>query len=101
MMCRAPKSREGCHFAAAIGLRSEIEGYVPSVPDWAYDQHTIEGRRRGRGLDHFLTEGAKLVPPAEPDADEGEAYRLWAKRRRVPRRNSDDDDQDEDQGRLL
>ena len=33
----------------------------------------------GRGLEHFRTEGAKLVPPpTEPDAYEAEAYRLWA-----------------------
>jgi replication-associated recombination protein RarA len=32
MMCRSPKSRAGCHFAAAIGLRSQLEGYVPAVP---------------------------------------------------------------------
>ena len=35
MMCRAAKSRAGCHFAAAIGLRSEIEDYVPVIPDWS------------------------------------------------------------------
>jgi hypothetical protein len=52
MMARAAKSREGCHFAAAIGLRAELEGYVPEVPDFALDMHTIVGRKRGRGLDH-------------------------------------------------
>jgi len=38
-----------------------------------------EGQGDGRGLDHFRSEGAKLVPP--PTADdpyEDEAYRLWA-----------------------
>ena len=79
MMCRAPKSRAGCHFAAAIGLRSQLEGYVPTIPDFALDQHTLEGRKMGRGLDHFRSEGAKLVPPpTEPDPFENEAYRLWA-----------------------
>jgi hypothetical protein len=31
--------------------------------DWtllAYDKHNAEGRRMGRGLDHFVTDGAKL-----------------------------------------
>jgi hypothetical protein len=37
----------------------------------------------GRGLDHFRSEGAKLVPPpTEPDAYENEAYRLWAIKQR-------------------
>ena len=78
LMCRAAKSREGDHFAAAIGLRSMLEGFVPAIPDWANDQHTLAGRKLGRGLEHFRKEGAKLVPP--PTADdfyEDEAYRLW------------------------
>ena len=79
IMCRAPKSRAGCHFAAAIGLRSMLEDYAPTVPDWALDQHTIAGHKLGRGLDHFREHGAKLIPePTEPDAYEDEAYRLWA-----------------------
>jgi len=79
LMCRAPKSRAGCHFGAAIGMRSQLEGFVPDVPDWANDQHTLEGRRLRRGLDHFREHGAKLIPPpTEPDHYEAEAYRLWA-----------------------
>jgi len=67
IMCRAPKSRAGCHFAAAIGLRSSLESYTPTIPDWALDQHTLAGKKLGRGLDHFRSEGAKLVPPAIGD----------------------------------
>jgi replication-associated recombination protein RarA len=79
MMCRSPKSRAGCHFGAAIGLRSLLEDYAPTVPDWAFDQHTQKGKRMGRGLKHFREEGAKLHP--EPTGDDPyieEAYRLWA-----------------------
>jgi replication-associated recombination protein RarA len=77
-LCRAPKSRAGCHFAAAIGLRSMLEGFAPEIPDYANDMHTMKGKAMGRGLDHFRSEGAKLVPPpTEPDEYEGEAYRLW------------------------
>jgi replication-associated recombination protein RarA len=79
MMCRAPKSRAGCHFGAAIGLRSLLEDYAPTVPDWAFDQHTMKGKKMGRGLKHFREEGAKLVPePTAPDPFIEEAYRLWA-----------------------
>jgi replication-associated recombination protein RarA len=67
MMARAPKSRAGCHFGAAIGLRSMLENFVPTIPDWANDQHTLAGKKLGRGLDHFRTEGAKLVPPQTGD----------------------------------
>jgi hypothetical protein len=78
MMCRSPKSRAGCHFAAAIGLRSLLGDFGPTIPDWANDQHTLAGRKMGRGLDHFRLEGAKLIPePTEPDLFVEEAYRLW------------------------
>ena len=79
IMARAPKSRAACHFAAAIGLRSMLRGFAPEIPDWANDQHTLAGKKLGRGLGHFRSEGAKLVPPpTEPDPYEDEAYRLWA-----------------------
>jgi replication-associated recombination protein RarA len=78
MMCRAPKSREGDHFQAAVGGRSLLEGYCPTVPDWALDRHTAKGKRMGRGFDHFLAEGTKLVPaPETKDAYQDEAHRLW------------------------
>ena len=48
-----------------------------SIPDWANDKHTIAGKKLGRGLDHFRSEDAKLVPPATKDQYEDEAYRLW------------------------
>jgi len=78
LMCRAPKSREGDHFHAAVGWRSILEGYAPPIPDWAHDQHTTEGRRMGRGLDYFREESTKLVPKPRKDRYEDEAYRLWA-----------------------
>jgi hypothetical protein len=83
MMARAPRCRAGCHFAAAIGLRSMLESSAPTIPDWANDQRTLAGRKLGRGLDHFRAEGALLVPPpTETDAYEDEACRLWAMKQR-------------------
>jgi hypothetical protein len=79
IMCRSPKSRARCHFAAAIGLRSMLEDFAPTIPDYALDMHTMKGKAMGRGLDHFRAEGAWLIPPpTEPDRFEAEAYRLWA-----------------------
>jgi replication-associated recombination protein RarA len=78
LMCRARKSREGDHFAAAVGLRAQLEGFAPTIPDWANDRHTLAGKKLGRGLDHFRKEGAKLIPPPTGnDPYEDEAYRLW------------------------
>src|SRR5690606_12869992 len=78
LMCRAPKSRQGDHFHVVAGLQAQLEGFVPAIPDWANDQHTLAGKRAGRGLDYFRAESAKLSPaPVEPDPYEVEAYRLW------------------------
>lgn len=78
LMCRAPKSREGDHFAVTAGLAASLENFKPTIPDWAFDHHTLEGKRRGRGLKFFREESTKLVPPpAQPDPYEDEAYRLW------------------------
>jgi hypothetical protein len=63
MMCRAKKSREGDHFAAACGWSEILEQFVPTLPDWVYDGHTEKGRRAGRGI--------------EPDSYASEAHRLW------------------------
>lgn len=77
-MCRAAKSREGDHFQAAIGLRSQLEDFRPEIPDWCYDQHTIRGKKQGRGLDYFHKVSTCLSPAQErPDDYESEAYRLW------------------------
>lgn len=90
LMCRAPKSREGDHFQAAVGLANLLERHVPEVPDHAFDKHTTKGKRMGRGLDHFRAEGAALYEatldargaPASftgvvEDGYADEAYRLW------------------------
>ena len=78
MMARAKKNREGDHFNAAIGLASLLEGYVPEIPDWADDQHTLRGKKLGRDMEYFRKESTKLHPePAVSDAYEHEAYRLW------------------------
>jgi hypothetical protein len=77
LMCRSPKSRAGCHFAAAIGLRSMLEDFAPEIPDYALNMHTMKGKAISHALDHFRKEGAKLVPePTEPDLFVEEAYRL-------------------------
>jgi replication-associated recombination protein RarA len=78
LMCRAKKSREGDHFNGAIGGAAQFGGYVPEVPDWAYDHHTTIGRRKKRGIDHFRTVSALLLPPAQKDPWEDEFYK-WQK----------------------
>jgi replication-associated recombination protein RarA len=76
MMARASKSREGDHFAIAVGQGNLIGGKVPVIPDWALDGHTYEGKKKGRGLKYFREVSAQLVPPVKPDKYEAEAYRM-------------------------
>jgi replication-associated recombination protein RarA len=75
MMARSPKSREGDHFAIAIGFASEIGGVVPTIPDWAFDHHTMKGKQMGRSLKFFREEATKLVPQPHPDAYQDDAYK--------------------------
>lgn len=83
VLCRAEKSREGDHYQAVCMLNSELNSHVPDVPDFAYDRHNVEGRKRGRGVQHFRDEGTQLSPvPAEPDPYEEEAYELWFQQER-------------------
>jgi replication-associated recombination protein RarA len=86
LMCRAVKSREGDHFAIAVGQGNLIGGKVPVIPDWALDGHTYEGKKRGRGLAYFREHSAQLVPPAPKDAYEDDAYRLLALMQKQPKR---------------
>ena len=82
LMCRAKKTRVADHLTIITEQTKarELDGSqapIP-IPDYALDMHTLRGRQMGRGLDHFRTEGAKLVGRDEsvkdPYADE--AYRL-------------------------
>jgi replication-associated recombination protein RarA len=82
-LCRAHKSREGDHYQAVCMLNSELNDYVPEVPDFAYDSHNLEGRKRGRGVQFFKEEGTQLVPTREkPDLYEEEAFELWFQQER-------------------
>ena len=81
IMCAAPKSRVADHFQAGIGWSNLFGDVTPVIPDWAKDKHTAEGRRMGRGLDHFREVGAHLVEkdgtvvPEDGYADQ--AYAAW------------------------
>ena len=61
-LCACPKDRSSDEMA--IWIKREVEGgrRLPAIPDYALDMHTKRGSEMGRGLDHFLEEGAKLIP---------------------------------------
>ena len=56
-LCRAKKTRA----AAELGtLIYDDPTYTLEVPDFAVDQHTPRGKRMGRGVEHFVTEGCQI-----------------------------------------
>lgn len=59
-LCRAKKSRIGDEFQIVIYGR-RASGWKLPVPDYALDMHTSKGRGKGRGQEHFWSEGAKLT----------------------------------------
>ncbi|WP_425397471.1 hypothetical protein [Aeoliella sp.] len=79
-LCRSAKCREGDHFQAAIGQRVLMDDTAPELPDYAFDHHTSRGRKLGRDLQHFRDVSTKLIPPAEPDTYEAEAYQVWQRK---------------------
>jgi replication-associated recombination protein RarA len=72
VLARAPKSRMLDH--ALMMLYAGDRPKLP-IPDYALDMHTKRGRMRGRGIEHFLDEGSKLVNETieDPYREEGQA----------------------------
>ncbi|MGB8648037.1 MAG: hypothetical protein WCF84_22570 [Anaerolineae bacterium] len=64
LMCRSPKSRIADHFQCAVN-QDRLHGLHLEVPDYALDKHTGRGKRRGRDVQHWLTEGCQLNPVSE------------------------------------
>ena len=60
VLTRAPKCRISDDLT--ITMHSNIQrGERLEMPDYALDMHTFRGRKMGRGMKHFVEEGAKIV----------------------------------------
>ena len=76
-----PASRYATALAAGKikeGQPLKLGGWRP-IPDYCVDKHSPEGRRKGRGWEHFFDVASKLVNQdgTEPDSD---PYRVEARR---------------------
>lgn len=60
-LSQAKKSRDNDNLIGAITHARATQPKKP-IPDFALDKHTIRGKQLGRGMEHFLKEGAKLEP---------------------------------------
>ena len=41
-------------------MKETLKASSPHIPDFALDMHTKQGKSKGRGIEHFFTEGNKL-----------------------------------------
>ncbi|MFV0518650.1 MAG: hypothetical protein ACK5LY_00110 [Lachnospirales bacterium] len=60
-MCKCQKERSTDHIKNII-MKEFEGGFVPTIPDYAIDMHTIKGRERGRDVFYFLDEASKVSP---------------------------------------
>ena len=76
IMCRCEKSR----LVDNAKIWAMKNDHKMEVPDYALDKHTRRGKIKGRGLDHFFEEGAKLHPHKKMDDEEiySSFFKKWA-----------------------
>jgi replication-associated recombination protein RarA len=77
LLATSPKDRTTDEMANWAQLVVNIHGERPEIPDVAYDMHTRRGQEMGRGLEHFLNEGAR-VENERPGRDTTYRQRLLA-----------------------
>ena len=64
VLAESAKDRSNDELANVI--RAELDGGGRAdIPDHALDMHTRRGQQLGRGIEHFLTEGARVEPELE------------------------------------
>ena len=63
-LCRCRKERTSDHMRGMLKRVFE-NGYVPQVPEYAYDVHTEKGRQMGRDMVHFAEEDSRAEPQLE------------------------------------
>jgi replication-associated recombination protein RarA len=59
-LARSPKSRIVDDLLNVVYGEIQHEDKKLPIPDYALDMHTLRGKKMGRGLEHFFSEGTKL-----------------------------------------
>ena len=60
LLATSPKDRTTDEMTNWAMLMTNVRGVRPEIPDVAYDMHTRRGQEMGRGLEHFMKEGARV-----------------------------------------
>lgn len=63
------------------------------IPDFALDKHTLAGRRKGRGFEHFFTEGIKLDKQSLEDPYLERAKATMLAQEKAGKKNGEEEDQ--------
>ncbi len=71
-LCACQKDRSSDEMVNWLMRVVESGEVLPTIPDYALDMHTARGQKMGRGVEHFLQEGAKVSPEL---ADRDTTYR--------------------------
>jgi replication-associated recombination protein RarA len=61
LLAMSPKDRTTDELVNWAKLMVDIRGERPEIPEVAYDMHTRRGQEMGRGIEHFMKEGARVV----------------------------------------
>jgi replication-associated recombination protein RarA len=67
-LCECKKDRSSDEMVNWIIREVEAGNALPTIPEYAVDMHTARGQKMGRGVQHFLEEGARVAPEL-PDRD--------------------------------
>lgn len=65
-LCQSVKDRSSDELLNWLS-RAVEGGLRPEIPDYALDIHTRRGQQLGRGMQHFLQEGAQVAPRLTED----------------------------------
>jgi hypothetical protein len=74
LLCACQKDRSSSEMFSWLKAKVEKQGVTPEIPDYAIDMHTARGKQMGRGLKHFLEQGALVEPEL---ADRTKTYREY------------------------
>jgi replication-associated recombination protein RarA len=61
-LCLCQKDRSSDEMLNWIHHSYKLGKVRPSIPDYALDMHTAEGKKKGRGRRHFCEEGSQIKP---------------------------------------
>ncbi len=77
VLCRAKKSHESMYLPMTVSWWRRYLDWRIEIPDWALDLHTRRGKKKGRGRNHWYSEGFRLFNKATIEDDKwSDAFRV-------------------------